>query len=191
MGPEQIALSWGLMTLQGGRRLYECIALGKPSQSTMWFVHWLLGIAFYGAMSMAVWVEGIPILRRTEPSLVLVTPGAPSFRTMICLPLFLIASGIQHDCHSYLASLPKYTLPSHPIFQILICPHYFAECLIYLGLAGIAAPAGSWLNGTIFTALVFVVVNLGVTAETSREWYVGKFGAESVKGRWKMIPFVY
>ena len=31
---------------------------GKPSTSKMWFVHWLLGIAFYLAVGVSVWIEG-------------------------------------------------------------------------------------------------------------------------------------
>ena len=30
----------------------------KPSTSKMWFVHWLLGIAFYLAVGVSVWIEG-------------------------------------------------------------------------------------------------------------------------------------
>jgi 3-oxo-5-alpha-steroid 4-dehydrogenase 3 len=55
----------------------------------------------------------------------------------------------------------------------------------------LAAPEGAWVNRTLFTTLVFVVSNLGVTAEASREWYEKKFGAEKIKGRWRMIPLVY
>lgn len=130
-------------------------------------------------------------LRETEPSLDLISFAGPSLRTLIGVPLFIMASGIQHDCHRYLASLRKYTLPTHPIFQLLICPHYTAECLVYVALAIIAAPAGSLINRTLFSVLVFVVCNLGITAESSREWYEKKFGADAIKGRWRMIPFVY
>ena len=121
----------------------------------------------------------------------LLTLSAPALRTLICLPIFLVVSGVQYDCHSYLAALKKYTLPKHPIFLNLICPHYTAECLIYLSLAFLAAPCGRLLNTTIFTAFIFVTVNLGVTAETSREWYAKKFGPESIHDRWRMIPLVY
>ena len=59
MSLDQVILVWLLMTMQGCRRLYESLALGRPSQSKMWFGHWFLGIGFYMAVSMAVWVEGI------------------------------------------------------------------------------------------------------------------------------------
>lgn len=114
-----------------------------------------------------------------------------SVKAIIGIPIFILASGIQHDCHAYLASLPKYTLPIHPIFQSFICPHYTAECLIYLSLAFIAAPKGALINRTMFTAFVFVLTNLTVTAATSKEWYERKFGKETVARRWIMAPRLY
>lgn len=91
----------------------------------------------------------------------------------------------------YLASLPKYTLPAHPMFQLVICPHYMAECLIYLSLAFLAAPHGSIVNVTLLTALIFVSVNLSISASTTKEWYVRRFGKAEVQARWRVIPYVF
>ena len=54
---DRIILSWMLMSVQGVRRLAESIIFAKPTGSRMWFVHWVLGIAFYIAMGIATWVE--------------------------------------------------------------------------------------------------------------------------------------
>ena len=59
MTVNQVLLAWGFMMVQGTRRLYECITLTKPSQSEMWFGLWLIGISYYLAMGLAVWIEGI------------------------------------------------------------------------------------------------------------------------------------
>lgn len=115
----------------------------------------------------------------------------PSLRTFLCLPLFLFASGVQHDCHHYLFSLKKYSLPTHPLFRTIVCPHYTAECVIYLSLALLAAPPGELVNKTLLAALGFVAVNLGVTAGTTKNWYMQKFGADAVRDRWNMLPGVY
>lgn len=53
----QLVLVWGMMLLQAIRRLYECFVVMKPSKSTMWFLHWIMGLGFYFGISMAVWVE--------------------------------------------------------------------------------------------------------------------------------------
>lgn len=117
--------------------------------------------------------------------------------------MFMLASGFQYDCHAYLASLKNtkqtdavaatshYQLPEHPAFSICWTPHYLAECLIYLALAIAAAPKGAVLNWTFVTTLVFVMTNLGVTAFGTGQWYEQKFGAEAVKGKARMIPFIF
>ena len=58
MSLNQVLLCWTLMLVQGTRRLVECLALSKPSSSQMWLGHWLIGIAFYVAVSVAIWIEG-------------------------------------------------------------------------------------------------------------------------------------
>ena len=55
---DQVVLTWSLVTIQGVRRLLETSLLGRSSVSTMWFAHWLLGIAFYLALGVACWIEG-------------------------------------------------------------------------------------------------------------------------------------
>lgn len=116
---------------------------------------------------------------------------APTLKVFLGVPLFAIASGVQNDCHSYLASLRKYSLPEHPVFKLIICPHYFAECLIYLALSIVSAPTGALFNRTMLCVLAFTTLNLGITARRTKEWYAMKFGPEAVAQRWNMIPFIY
>ena len=61
----RIILAWALMSAQGVRRLVESAIFAKPSMSKMWFVHWILGIAFYTAIGVAVWIEGAGKSSRT------------------------------------------------------------------------------------------------------------------------------
>ncbi|KAL4779689.1 hypothetical protein BJX76DRAFT_351605 [Aspergillus varians] len=188
----QIMLCCVLMMVQGVRRLHECRIFYKPSSSKMWFVHWFAGIGFYLAVAVAVWIEGSGTILSHQLSLddfSLTTRF--SGRTLLSLPIFLIASGIQHDCHHFLFSLEKYTLPTHIMFSRILCPHYTAECMIYLSLALLAAPKDEIVNKTLLSALGFIAVNLGVTASTTRQWYREKFGEGAVQGKWNMIPFIY
>ena len=191
MSINQIVLASALMTVQGFRRLLETIMFTRSSSSHMWFAHWLLGITFYLAFGVALWVEGMAALVSTDSVYLSITRSAPSLKTIIGIPIFILASGVQHDCHAYLASLPKYTLPTHPNFQAIICPHYLSECLIYLSLAIIGAPRNTLFNKTILAAFIFVGANLAVTASNSKEWYEKKFGKEAVAGRWKMVPWLF
>ncbi|KAK3494992.1 uncharacterized protein B0T23DRAFT_403781 [Neurospora hispaniola] len=156
----QVGLAWTMMFLQGSRRLYEDSLVHGKSKSTMWIVHWVLGLSYYLFTSVAVWVEGSGAIDYTMPS----------FKALVGTFMFLYASVNQYRCHRHLAGLKKYSLPDLGLFRYLICPHYFCECLVYLSLAVVAAPQGELLNKTLLCALVFVVVNLGVTAAGTRKW---------------------
>lgn len=202
MTPSQIKVVFAGLTIQGVRRVNESFAIAKPSASRMWIGHWVLGIGFYLATSMAVWIEGVPVLRTHNYGVNDLTFAGPSFRSFVSMLLFLVASGIQHDCHNYLTSIKpastssnrpanEYRVPTHPAFARLIVPHYFAECVIYLSLTIAAAPKGYWVNWTMACALVFVVVNLGVTAEGTKRWYESRFGRHAVQRKWRMLPFIF
>jgi len=191
MSIEQVVLVWFLMAVQGSRRLYESATLVKRSSSKMPFVAYMIGIVYYLAMGIAVWIHGSRTILSTELIQDFFTFSAPSIRTIVFLPIFILASGVQNDCHRYLASLPKYSLPLQPVFQHIVCPHYTAECLIYLSLSFLAAPQGIIVNPTIFTVFVFCVVNLGGTADTTKKWSAEKFGTDKVSGRWRMIPYIW
>jgi 3-oxo-5-alpha-steroid 4-dehydrogenase 3 / polyprenol reductase len=51
-------LVWGMMLVQGSRRLYESLFIQRASLAKMWIGHYLVGCAFYAMMSLAVLVEG-------------------------------------------------------------------------------------------------------------------------------------
>ncbi|KAK3953543.1 hypothetical protein QBC32DRAFT_369310 [Pseudoneurospora amorphoporcata] len=164
----QVGLAWTMMFLQGSRRLYEDSLVHGKSKSTMWIVHWVLGLSYYLVTGVAVWVEGSGATNY----------GMPLFKTLVAIAMFLYASVNQYSCHIHLAGLKKYSLPELGLFRYLICPHYFCECLVYLSLAIVAAPKGELLNKTLLCALAFVVVNLGVTASGTRKWATVKHGTE-------------
>ncbi|KAF7521982.1 hypothetical protein PCG10_007763 [Penicillium crustosum] len=192
MSLTQLVICCVLLAIQGSRRLWECFVFSKPSSAQMWFMHWLLGLGFYLAAGVAIWIEGSGTLLTKNLTLAhLQMTNAPNLRTFFLIPLFLVASGLQHDSHHYLYSLKKYTLPEHPMFRGVVCPHYGAECIIYLSLALLAAPRGEWVNKTMLSCLAFVAVNLGLTARNTKTWYAQKFGKDSVQDWWLMIPHVY
>ncbi|OQE30164.1 hypothetical protein PENFLA_c003G09286 [Penicillium flavigenum] len=192
MSLTQLVICCVLLAVQGSRRLWECFVFSKSSSSQMWFMHWLLGLAFYLAAGVAIWIEGSGTLLTENLSIAhLQMTNAPSLRTFFLVPLFLVASGLQHDSHHYLYSLKKYTLPEHPMFRGIVCPHYGAECVVYLSLALLAAPRGELVNKTMLSCLAFVAVNLGLTARNTKQWYAQKFGKDSVQDWWFMIPYVY
>ncbi|KAK1827923.1 hypothetical protein QBC39DRAFT_313958 [Podospora conica] len=180
----QTAAVWAMVLLQAGRRVYEHAAVMRASRSTMWFVHWVLGLGFYLALSVAVWVEGSGAILGARTA-------AGGWKVAVAVPVFVFAWVNQHRCHKHLAGLKKYSLPSDGLFRHLVCPHYACECLLYFSLAVAGAPEGRWVNRTLLCATAFAVVNLGVTAAGTRRWYADKFGQEAVAKKWNMIPFVF
>jgi 3-oxo-5-alpha-steroid 4-dehydrogenase 3 / polyprenol reductase len=50
-------LAWGLMCIQGCRRLYETLYVQRLSEAKMWIGHYAIGCAFYLMMSVAVFAE--------------------------------------------------------------------------------------------------------------------------------------
>ncbi|KAI0887392.1 uncharacterized protein GGS22DRAFT_108816 [Annulohypoxylon maeteangense] len=184
----QVILAWLLMSLQGVRRLYEYLAVLRPSPSKMWVVHWLLGAAFYFCTNISVWVEGSNSIRSSERSF---HNETLSFKEVVGVSMFLTSWFMQYRCHSYLSRLKKYSLPDDGLFRYLVCPHYTCECILYISLAIVAAPEGQLYNRTLICAVLFVTVNLGVTAKGTKNWYGEMFGLEKVQGKWRMIPGVY
>ena len=104
---------------------------------------------------------------------------------------FLLSWANQYDCHQHLAGLKKYSLPDRGLFRYIVCAPYTCEVLLYLSLAAVAAPEGQLCNRTLLCATMLGAVNLGVTADRTKRWYAGKFGAEQVARRWRMIPLLY
>ncbi|KAI1106312.1 hypothetical protein F4804DRAFT_52534 [Jackrogersella minutella] len=207
MTTNQIIIVWILMCLQGARRFYEYVAVIRPSSSKMWIIHWLLGMAFYFCTNISIWVEGSSRYRRVSlfctflkssridsiqsSERMIFNIEAPSLKMGFGVLMFLSSWIAQYRCHSHLSRLQKYSLPSDGLFQYLVCPHYTCECALYLSLALVAAPKDHLYNKTLLCAVLFVAVNLGVTAKGTKKWYIERFGHERVQGKWIMIPGIF
>ena len=192
----RVALCLILFTIQSLRRLLECLTLSKRStSSSMWIGHYLIGLAFYFFTNIAIFIDHI---RAGMDDSALISPSSRSEMSLtlldqIALAMFFIASVEQYQYHKYLASLPKYTVPDGYAFKLVIAPHYAAECVIYLCLAVLSAPRGQQVNMSMLFALLFVVVNQGITADGTKRWMLGKFPErrKEIESRWRMIPMVF
>jgi len=152
----------------------------------MWVGHYLIGLAFYFFTNFALLLDGIDWSNMDR----LNSNGG---RKIISLLFFVLASYSQLMSHYYLSKLEKYTLPDNQGFKYLIAPHYTAECVLYASLAAIAAPPGQFVNWNLCCAFIFVVVNLGVTADGTKRWMLTKFPDQSseIQRRWKLVPFFW
>jgi 3-oxo-5-alpha-steroid 4-dehydrogenase 3 len=62
MSRNQIILVWAMMSVQGARRCYESVVFARSSRSEMWIALYGVGISFYLATGMAIWIEGTGML---------------------------------------------------------------------------------------------------------------------------------
>lgn len=99
----------------------------------------------------------------------------------------------QQRCHEILGSLrqhkkqtDEYAVPHGDWFEVVSCPHYLAEIVIY---AGILIASGG-LDLTMWLLFGFVVANLVFSAAETQRWYIHKFETYPQK-RYAILPFIY
>lgn len=106
----------------------------------------------------------------------------------------------------------EYKVPFGDWFEYLVAPHYSAEMVLYLGFylmvssssSSSSLPSGSGSQAiTLLFAWVWVVVNLGIVARETEQWYKSRFGEafagtrttttgqQIPKRRAILVPFVY
>ncbi|CAK7200746.1 hypothetical protein SEUCBS139899_003445 [Sporothrix eucalyptigena] len=187
----QVYIAFTLEAVQTGRRMYEYLCVFKPSKAKMNAEHFLMGFIYYAIMSVAVWVEGSQAIMTAKQHNTKFVPESAFAKIVVGTFFFLLAWVGQYRCHAHLASLKKYSLPEEGLFRYLISPHYTCELSMYVALSIVTAPEGRLVNRTVFSSLLFVLANLGVTADRTKRWYSEKFGAERVAKKWRIIPFVF
>lgn len=109
--------------------------------------------------------------------------------------LFIYSSYIQFESHQILANLRKdkngkvvthqHSIPRGRWFELVSCPHYMAEILIYLSISIVLAGQ----SRTWWLVFLFVVVNQLVVGKFNHDWYIRKFD-NYPKSRRAVIPFV-
>ena len=175
-----------LVCIHSIRRLYENVFISvSNTKSTMWVGHFAIGLAFYLFLHIAILVE---FDGRHDTQFRIY-----SLQALSATLLFVLASMWQHKYHQYLASLVKYTLPTRFGAKSIVAPHYTAECLLYLSLTILAAPRDQYLNRTLLGVTIFVIVNLGVTADGTQIWQLSKFKDRrpEIEKRWRMLPGLF
>ena len=185
-----------LMHFQVCRRLYECTRLSIFSSSgRMSMLHYLCGFFFYFGVGLSLLAEAhgfgssppvLPPLRAADWLTANHVLGAL---------LFLFFSYVQYRSHVILASLRKdssgrvvtyrHSIPRGFCFELVSCPHYFAEIMIYLSLNLVFAGQST----TWWMVCSFVVVNQVFVGLFNHNWYLSKF-ADYPTRRKAVIPLL-
>lgn len=160
-----VELTMALYQFHVMRRLYESLYISRFSPSArMHVAHYLLGVTYYVAVPLT-----LQSCSGTRPNRRLLFIG---------IAAFLAGSIAQHRCHCILASLrpamgaggTSYKIPRGGCFELVSCPHYAAEVLIYGALALFTPGAGA-----AWALTLFVVVELSYSALSQHEWYQKSF----------------
>ncbi|SCU86008.1 LADA_0D11584g1_1 [Lachancea dasiensis] len=160
-----------LVFLHSIRRLWETLLVNKFGQNSFIHVsHYLVGLWFYSTVNYTVFTY-----QDGEHSVSL-------WLRLFSLLMFAMASWDQHQNHCHLAQLRKYTLPTYGLFRVVGSPHYLDEVGIYLALAMYTNSFKMWL------CVVWVMVNLTISALETRYWYRRKFPATAPS--YAIIPWV-
>ena len=206
----QLLVAPGLLLLHILRRWYECLYVHQwRSTSLMHFSAYLVGIFYYAILPFMVCHFSRSIcgnnIKDTEkrhqtvhaPFETMIPESIPSLIQIGCVILCLYAQQQQARHHSILATLRLrqtnekqrqiilYQLPEGGWFPWVACPHYLAEILFYLGLAGLVPDL---TRGGILVA--WVAVTLTTNALQSQKWYQENIPGYAQRNRKAIFPWL-
>ncbi|CAN6451809.1 unnamed protein product [Victoria cruziana] len=202
-----------MMEIQALRRLYETIYVFNYSEAArMHIFGYLTGLFFYTAAPLSFcslcWPDVYGYVARIATSIIIKgkTPADMKYDWWRLVKPFTVlgwwqwigaimfAWGSMHQfrCHNILGSLrmhnkeEDYKIPKGDWFDLVSCPHYLAEVVIYAGI--LIANEGS--DFTVWLLFVFVVANLVFVAGETHRWYLRKFD-HYPQSRRAIFPCVY
>lgn len=178
------------LTIQMIRRLYETQKISVFSDSTINVIHYLSGIGFYVSTGLAL-VHTIDSVG--EANVGTVNPTL----TRLAFLLFLISSLIQFQSNLILSNMRRqkrsgktvitydHHIPRGSLFELVSCPHYLMEILIYFSVYLMSQKNILW-----FILLNFVIVNQVMAALLTHNWYLKTFADKYPRKRKAIIPLL-
>ncbi|KAG7228761.1 hypothetical protein INR49_008539 [Caranx melampygus] len=177
-----------LLWLHSLRRLLECLFVSVFSDGSMHLVQYAFGLGYYIILGLTVLCSD-HTLKGSGPLL-----SQLDWFHVAGLTLFIAASLLQHQSMVLLARLRTgksgavqtlaHRVPEGGWFELVSCPHYFAELLIYVSLALIFGGRSQ----TWWLVVCYVLFNQSLAAQLCHDLYISKY--ESYPQRRKaLIPF--
>ncbi|XP_030628757.1 polyprenal reductase [Chanos chanos] len=175
------------------RRLAECLFVSVFSDGVINVVQYTFGLSYYIFLGLTVLCVNVSQSRNG-------ISGAPLLSQLRWYHgagtlLYFWASLFQHRCLSLLANLRTgssgmvetlaHRMPCGDWFELVSCPHYFAELLIYgsLGLCSGGSSLTWWL------VVLYVLFNQALAAQLCHEYYKSKFDSYPQQ-RKAFIPYL-
>ncbi|CAL9695748.1 unnamed protein product [Knipowitschia caucasica] len=171
------------------RRLLECHFVSVFSDGVIHVVQYIFGLCFYIVLGLTAF-SFEHIAQRDSRRL---------FSQVNCYHLagcgvFVSASVLQHQSLVLLANLRTgksgdvvtmaHKMPRGGVFELVSCPHYFAELLIYISLCTVSEGVFTW-----WLVSLYVFFNQALAAQLCHDLYVNKFESYP-KRRKAFIPFL-
>ncbi|XP_037530315.1 polyprenol reductase [Nematolebias whitei] len=182
-----------LLCVHALRRLLECAFVSVFSHGVIHFMQYAFGLGYYIVLGLTVLCTDFTAQGQTNRT------GTFLFQLnwlhVAGVALFVGASVLQHQSIVLLARLRTgksgrvetlaHRMPSGGCFELVSCPHYFAELLIYVSFSLIVG--GHSL--TWWLVVLYVLFNQALAGQLSHELYVSKYDSYP-KHRKAFIPFV-
>ncbi|KAG7263231.1 hypothetical protein CRUP_036237 [Coryphaenoides rupestris] len=180
-----------LLWIHSVRRLLECLFVSVYSEGVLHLAQYMFGMGYYVILGLTVLcsnhfndAKGVDSLFRQL-----------DLGHLSGTALFICASLLQHTSLVTLARLRTgssgtvktfdHGVPRGGWFEMVSCPHYFAELLIYVSLSMVFGG----LSLTWWTVVSYVLFNQALAAQLCQEFYMRKFECYP-RHRYAFIPFV-
>uniref|UniRef100_A0A8C2ZTI0 Polyprenal reductase n=1 Tax=Cyclopterus lumpus TaxID=8103 RepID=A0A8C2ZTI0_CYCLU len=174
-----------LLCVHSLRRLLECLLVSVFSDGALNLMQYAFGVFYYVALGLTVLCSD-----RTGPLLSQLHWSHVAGGT-----LFIGASVMQHQSTVLLAGLRTgksgavetlaHAVPKGGWFELVSCPHYLAELLIYVSLSLVVGG----LSLTWWLVVLYVLFNQALAAQLCHDLYVSKYESYP-RHRKAFIPFV-
>ncbi|KAL8587624.1 hypothetical protein ACOMHN_045313 [Nucella lapillus] len=189
-----VLLTLTLELLQVMRRCYETFFVNNFSKhATMTLLHYILGLVFYLSISMCA-LTGTDFRYLHVPDAVSAMDG---IAYAVAVVVFLSASLVQHQSFRILAALrtsdkdtqskmkSTYLLPRGGLFDLVSCPHFLAEIVVYFSFCIIFR----FQNFVLISLFIFILVNQVLAALLNHQWYCQNFPGFG-KHRHAVFPYL-
>uniref|UniRef100_A0A3B4BXD3 Polyprenal reductase n=1 Tax=Pygocentrus nattereri TaxID=42514 RepID=A0A3B4BXD3_PYGNA len=182
--PLTVLVLQALLWVHSFRRLLECLLVSIFSDGMIHVVQYAFGLSYYIFLGLTVLCAGV-----SPPTDGLLRDSTGPFLSQLTwyhiagALLFIWASLLQHRSLSLLASLRTnssgkvetlaHRIPHGGWFELVSCPHYLAELLIYTAL-GVCCGCCSL---TWWLVVLYIFCNQALAAQLCHEYYQRTFKA--------------
>ncbi|CAL4061354.1 unnamed protein product [Meganyctiphanes norvegica] len=187
-------ISFLLFTLHVSRRLYECLFVSIFSSGKMNLLHYIVGHTHYTGVILVL-ISLAPSFGDAAYTEIQPGPGRNvNLMDVIGIIITILGSLIQHISLRTLASLRKnnkgeinheaHVIPEGTMFELVTCPHMFAEILVYVGIFIVLDFHPHWA-----VILIWVTANQVQVAIMNHQWYKKTFKDYPIK-RKAIFPYL-